>query len=83
MRMPVPMPLQPSRLDLSSLSAIKLARPASEAQTDFTFCIITATGSLRLDPGSKAAFDLWQQGLTTAISAPSPHRSPTRAEPGA
>ena len=58
----------------NSLSFSKGEKPASEAQSDFTFRIVTAGATLRLDPGSKEAFDLWQQGLTAAISAPSPHR---------
>lgn len=58
------------RLDLADLSAIKREKPVST--TDFTFKVVTYTSSVRLDPGSKQAYDQWQEGLMAAVSAPSP-----------
>lgn len=58
------------RLELSDLSAIKREKPDSTA--DFTFRLVTHSSSVRLDPGSKQAYDQWQEGLMVAVSAPSP-----------
>ena len=57
-------------LPLAHLVSIKRDRPASN--TDFTFRVETKTGSVRIDPGSRAAFQQWQEGLTAAVAVPSP-----------
>ncbi len=57
-------------MDLTELSAIKREKPTSEA--DFSFRVVTPTHSIRLDPGSKAAFEQWQDGLTACVAVPSP-----------
>ena len=59
------------RVDLSELSAIKRERPTSE--TDFTFKIATASTYIKLNPGSREAFQQWQEGLMAAVAVPSPH----------
>ena len=65
-------------LDLSSRTTIKRERP--ESDTDYTFRIATASAApLRLDPGSKEAFDKWQQGLSVAVT---PIVIPTLADVG-
>ena len=59
------------RVDLSELSAIKREGPTSE--TDFTFKIATASTYIKLNPGSREAFQQWQEGLMAAVAVPSPH----------
>ena len=44
------------------------------AETDYSFQIVTEGGSVRLNPGSRLAFEQWQEGLMAApaLAAPSP-----------
>lgn len=55
-------------LELRDLTAIKREKPESEV--DYSFRVVTQRSSVRIDPGSKAAFDQWQEGLMAAMSAP-------------
>ena len=54
-------------LDLSELSAIKRERP--DSATDYSFRVVSAGGAVRVDPGSKEAYELWQEGLMAAVSS--------------
>ena len=49
---------------------IKREKPASES--DFSFVVKTPAATAKLDPGSKAAYDKWEEGLMMCISAASP-----------
>lgn len=59
-------------LDVKALSAIKREKPTSES--DFTFRIVAKAtdagkgSTLRVDPGSKVAFDQWNEALMAAMS---------------
>jgi len=70
------------RLSLAELAAIKRDKPTSES--DFTFRVSTSSGeSIKLNPGSRAAFQQWQEGLMATLAVPSPHeqrRSMLRVE---
>lgn len=57
-------------LDLRDLTAIKRERP--ESADDFSFRVVTPSGSIRLDPASREAYQQWQEGLMMCVSAPSP-----------
>lgn len=58
------------KLDLTKLQAIKREKPTSPV--DFTFRIVTAAQTIKISPGGKEAFTQWQEGLTMAVSVPSP-----------
>ena len=59
------------RLNLAELTAIKRDKPTSES--DFTFRIVTSGGgTIKLNPGSRTAFQQWQEGLMAAVAVPSP-----------
>ena len=54
-----------------TLSDLLVDRPCPQkpnSQSDFSFRIVTSVTSLRVDPGSKAAFDKWQEALMAAVS---------------
>lgn len=57
-------------LDLRDLQAIKRDKP--ESADDFTFRVVTPGGSVRLDPATREAYQMWQEGLMMCVSAPSP-----------
>ena len=57
-------------ISAGELAAIKRDKPTSE--TDFTFRIVTRDTSLRLDPGSRNNYQMWQEGLMRAVAVPSP-----------
>ena len=67
---PRPPPLPPAQLDLRDLNAIKRDKPLSVE--DYTFRVSTPSGGVTLDPGSREAFQKWQEGLMMCVSAPSP-----------
>ena len=41
-------------------------------ESDFSFVVKTPAATAKLDPGSKAAYDKWEEGLMMCISAASP-----------
>ena len=51
-----------------------IRREQPDSPTDFSFKIVLGrighgtTRTLRLDPGEKGAYDLWQEGLMRAVS---------------
>jgi hypothetical protein len=58
------------RLGLACLSAIKRERPTSSI--DFTFRVVTEAGTVTISPGSRQAFQQWQEGLMSSVAVPSP-----------
>ena len=58
------------KMALSGLSAIKREKPNSES--DFTFRIVTEEATIKINPGSRTAFQQWQEGLMAAVAVPSP-----------
>ncbi|KOO24956.1 hypothetical protein Ctob_002460, partial [Chrysochromulina tobinii] len=53
-------------LDLRQIREIKREKP--KIDSDYSFRIVTQTNALRIDPGSKANFDKWQEALLAAMS---------------
>ena len=58
------------RLNLADLAAIKRERPNST--TDYTFRVVTEGGTVTISPGSREAFQKWQEGLMASVAVPSP-----------
>ena len=53
-------------LDVRQIREIKREKP--KVESDFSFRIATQANTLRVDPGSKANFDKWQEALLAAMS---------------
>ena len=55
-----------------NLCVDRFRRKKPTSESDFSFRISTPTASVRLDPGSRTAFEQWEEGLMMCISAASP-----------
>ena len=59
------------KLSLTALTAFRRTKPTSEV--DHTFIIATAaSGTIKIDPGSKANWEAWQEGVMAALAVPPP-----------
>lgn len=57
-----------SHLSCSAVCTVRCAPQKPLSASDYSFKVVTRNSALRVDPGSKEAFEKWQEALMSAMS---------------